>query len=280
MAEGHTPYRNITLETIDQAITDWFDQTVDAHVVFPNKERKKVPVGFSSGERWVTGRSKRGIRDSNGVIILPIIAVRRTGIDPMGSMSALGIETPTLQISKRLTAKTNDLANLHVNRDPAYRTPSKPVLYEVTTIPFPDRSVFTYEIQIQAQYITQMNAILEKIFHELDLNKSFVAPFQNDSRHPPIGEDFEKRVALDRDYVVGFFDSNIGDSGNFEEFTDQERIVRFATSIRVPAVLQLNPEGEKSSIKIERTSFLLNFGKEKVTFVDTQEEADKIFGNR
>lgn len=280
MAESHTPYQNVTLETIDKSIVDWFDQTVDAHVLFPNQERKKVTVGFSSGERWVTGRSKRGIRDNNGVLILPIIAVRRTGIDPVGSMSALGTETETLQISKRLTAKTNDLANLHVNRDPAYRTPAKPVLYEVTTIPFPDRSVFTYEIMIQAQYITQMNTILEKIFHELDMNKSFVAPFLNDARHPPIGEKFEKRAPLDRDYVVGFFDTNIGDSGNFEEFTDQERIVRFSTSIRVPAVLQLNPEGEKPSIRVEHTSFLLNFGKEKVTFVDTQEEADKIFGNR
>jgi len=278
MADEHVNYRNVTLETIDRAVKDWFDKTVDAHVATPNGDRKKVSVGFSAGERWITARQKKGIRDSNGVLILPIISIRRSGIEPSPTMQALGTETATLQISKRLTAKTNDLANLNTNRDPAHRTPAKPVLYEVTTIPFPDRSILTYEVQVQAQYILQMNAILEKIFHELDINKTFVAPFENDNRHPPIGEEFEKRSPIDREYVVGFFDSTLSDAGNFEEFTDQERIVRFSTSIRVPAVLQLNPEGEQQSIKVETTSFLLNFGTENVTFVDNPEDIEKIFG--
>lgn len=279
MAEEHNHYQSITLETIDQAIKDWFDKTVDSHVKFPNGDRKKVHVGFSSGERWITARQKKGVRDNNGVLILPIISIRRSGIEPTPSMSALGTETATLQISKRITKKTNDLMNLNRNRDPAHRTPAKPVLYEVTTIPFPDRSIITYEIQVQAQYILQMNAILEKMFHELDISKSFVAEFDNDGRHPPIGEDFEKREKLHKSYVVGFFDTTVTDGGNFEEFTDQERIVRFSTTIRVPAILQLDPEGEKSSVQVERTSYLLNFGTERTTFVDNPEDADKIFGD-
>jgi len=278
MAEEHTYYENITLETIDQAIKDWFDLTVDSHVNFPNGERKKVAVGFSSGERWITARQKKGVRDNNGVLILPIVSIRRSGIEPTPSMSALGTETATLQISKRITAKTNALQNLNVTRDPAHRTPAKPILYEVTTIPFPDRSIITYEVQVQAQYILQMNSILEKMFHELDISKSFVAPFDNNGRHAPVGEHFESRKKLSKSYVVGFFDTTVSDGGNFEEFTDQERIVRFTTTVRVPAVLQLDPEGEKPSIQIERTSFLLNFGTENTTFVDDPTDADKIFG--
>ena len=280
MPTKHPEYRNVTLETIDLAIRDWFDRTVDAHVSHPGGDRKKVMVTMAAGERWVTARQKRAFRDKNGVLMLPIISIRRSSIEPAQNMSALGTETAVMQISRKVSKKTNDLLNLHKSRDPSRRIPSKPVLYEVTTIPFPDRSVLTYEIQVQAQYITQMNSILEKMFHELDMSKSFVAPFDNDNRHPPIGVEFEERKLIDYGYVVGFFDSTLSDGGNFEEFTDQERIVRFNTSIRVPAVLQLDPEGERPSIKTETTAYTVTFGEESVKFVDDPEELEKIFGNK
>lgn len=269
----------ITLETIDLAIRDWFDKTVDAHVAQPNGLRKKVSVGWSAGERWVSAREKKGIRDTNGILILPIISIRRSAIEPGGGMSALGTETATLQISKRISEKTNNLANLWAQRESYRRTPAKPVVYEVTTIPFPDRNILTYEIQIQAQYISQMNVIIEKMFHELDIAKSFVAPFENDGRHPLIGDQFEDRPKMNKNYVVGFFDSTINDGGNFEEFTDQERIVRFSTTIKVPAVLQLDPEGEKPAVTVTRTAFGLNFSDETVHFTDNPSDIRKIFGD-
>ena len=277
MAAEHAFYSDVTLETVDKAVFDWFDRSVDAHVQHPNGERKKVVVMFASGERWATSREKRGMRDTNGVLILPIITLRRSGIDPSPVMSALGTETAKFQISKRISPKTNDLMNLNTSRVPSKRL-ARPVIYEVTTIPFPDRSILTYELQVQAQYIVQMNSILEKIFHELDIGKSFVAPFENDGKHPQLGEDFEKRTPIDRGYVVGFMDSNGSDTGNFEEFTDQERIVRYSSQIRVPTVLQLDPEGEQPSVQVERTTFLLNFGEEKICLVDDPEEIEKIFG--
>ncbi len=273
-------YDNITLETIDRAVIDWFDKTVDAHVRHPNKDRMKVRVTLAAGERWVSAREKKGVRDENGVLILPIISVRRSGMEPSPQMSALGAETPTLQIAKRISQKTNDLINLHASRDPARRTPPRPVVYEVYTIPFPHRSILTYELQVQTQYITQMNMILEKMAHMLDISNSFVAPFDNDHRHPPIGDDFEKRVPVKGGYVVGFMDATLNDGGNFEEFTDQERIIRFSTQLRVPAVLRLDPEGEKPAVKVERTSFGLGFSEETTHFVDDPNEADKIFGPR
>lgn len=273
-------YENVTLRTVDQAVQAWFDKTVDAHVERPDGARFKVTAQLSSGERAVTSRERRGIRDANGVLILPIISIRRSGVDPTPTMSALGVETPFIQIAKRLEKKTSDLANLNLTRDPAFRKPLKPVVYQVTTIPFPNRSVLTYELQIQAQFITQMNAILEKMFNELDLHTSFVAPFHNDGKHPQIGEDFEKRQKIDRGYVVGFMDAQTADNGNFEEFTDQERIVRWSTQIRVPAVLQLDPEGEKPAIQTQTTSFNLRFAEENITFLDNPEDADKIFGPR
>lgn len=280
MAEEHASFQQVTLETVDLAIRDWFDKTVDAHVNHPGGERRKVSVGWSAGERWVLAREKKGIRDSNGVLVLPVISIRRSGIDPSPIMSALGAESPTIQIAKKIAQKTNNLQNLWFNRDSGHKLPQNPVVYEVTTIPFPDRNILTYEFQVQAQYISQMNSILEKVFHELDIAKSFVAPFENDGRHPPIGEQFEDRKKMTKNYVVGFFDSTLSDGGNFEEFTDQERIVRFSTTIRVPAVLQLDPEGEKPALQTTRTAFGFNFAEETTYFLDNQEDVDKIFGKK
>jgi hypothetical protein len=274
----HAPYDQVTLEVIDQAINDWFDRTVDAHVQDQSKQRKKVPVHFASGERWINSREKKGLRDKNGMIILPVITLRRTGIDPSSDMAALGTETPTIQISKRISQKTNNLRNLSKLRVPSQRIDGATV-YEVTTIPFPDRSILTYDVNIQTQYIVQMNSILEKIFHELDIQKSFVAPLVNNHRHPKISVPFEERGKLKDPYIVGFFDSSVADGGNLDEFTDTERIVRFTTTIRVPTVLQLDPEGEEPAIKVEKTSFKLNFGEESVHFVDDPEELELIFGN-
>ena len=274
----HAYVQNVTIESIDAAILDWFDRTVDAHVDDPVGKRK-VPVKMASGERWVTSREKKGIRDDSGKIILPVITIRRTGIDPDVSMQSLGIETPTLQIAKRISAKTNNLQNLNNAAAPALKSPISPVVYEVTTIPFPERKVMNYEIQIQTQYQVQMNAILEKMFSLTELQNSFVAPLENDNRQPPKGENFEDRKKMDKAYVVGFFDSASSDNGNLEEFTDQERIIRYTTSIRVPAVLQLDPEGTKPAVKVERTAFGLSFGGETVHLVDDPLELELIFGN-
>jgi hypothetical protein len=274
----HVSVQNITIESIDEAIHGWFDRTVDARVEFPNGELKKVPVVFSTGERWAVSRQRKGLRDANGVLILPLISVRRTAIEPAQNMQAMGTETPTLQVAKRISPKTNTLQNLDASRSPSQRLSPGPVVYEVTSIPFPDRSIMTFEVVVQTQYILQMNAILEKVFHELDIQKSFVAPLDNHHRHPQIGIPFEERPPMTDPYVVGFFDTTLSDSGNFEEFTDQERIIKYTTSIRVPTTLQLDPEGEKPSIKVERTAFGLNFGAEAVIFVDDPMELEAVFG--
>ena len=260
------------------AINAWVDKTVDAHVETATEKRKKVPVIFSSGERFATSKTKKALRDDNGVIILPMMSIRRTGISPNMSMQALGTETPNMQFAKRIDQKSNLLQNLEKSLPISKRGRAKTV-YEVYTMPFPDRSVFNYELIVQTQFTTQMNSIIEKFVHELDIQKSFVAPLENDDRHPQIGVQFEDRIPLKREYVVGFFDAELSDGGNLDEFTDQERIVKWTTSITVPATLQLDPEGEKPSIQVERTSFDMRFGTEVVGFVDDPMELELIFGD-
>lgn len=271
------PLQVVTIETIDQAISDWLDKTVDASVEHPNGQRRKVPVLMSSGERFATGRTRKGIRDKNGVLVLPIISFRRTSVSPDPSMQGLGTETATLTVSRRITPKTNNLMNLQAARKDDQRfVPDKPVVYEVTSIPFPDRSIMNYELTVQAQYMTQANSIVEKLLNSLDLQKSFLAPFDNPGRNPPAGEEFELRKPLNSGFVVGFITGDLSDAGNFEEFTDQERIVQWTVGLQVPATLQLDPEGTRPMAQHSYTAFGLSFGPEESHFVD-EDELDKVF---
>src|SRR5574337_1801734 len=82
--------RRIRVEDVDRAVKAWFDRTVDAHVTSPQGERRKVAVTFASGERWVASADRKGIRDRDGRLILPVIQVRRTGMDPVDDVAVAG----------------------------------------------------------------------------------------------------------------------------------------------------------------------------------------------
>lgn len=280
MAE-HVEYSNLTIESVDSAVHTWLDKTVDAHVEDQNGSRKKVPVLFATGERWAASRTQRGLRDENGVLILPVMSVRRTGVDMTQSMSSLAVEEGNFQIAKKVHRKTNSLQNAASLRSQGLQPIQKPVVYEVTTIPYPSTCVISYELVVHTQYITQMNSIIEKIVAQMDIQNSFVSLLENGTRDPQTNVPFVKRVAnKDDPYIVGFFDAGMSSGDNFEEFTDQERIVKYSTNITVPAVLQLDPEGTKPSIQKELTSFALDFGGDESHFVDDPYELELIFQQR
>jgi len=274
-------YQNVYIETIDRAVRDWFDKTVDVRLKVADGSLFKVPVQFSQGERWAAGRTKHAFRDSNGVLILPIIAIRRTSIKPDPTWMALGVQTENIQFAKRLDPKTNEIKNAE-GLKPDTLARKYPAIYDVYTIPFPDRMIANYQLIIQTQYITQMNEVLQKTWRSLDIQKSFVAPFENDGRHTPrsdqYGGPYREAAPLSKPYVVGFLEEDMADTGNLEEFTDTERIVKYSTNITVPFVLQTSPEGEVPAIQVTRTAYKAVFKDESFVFVDDPAELDKIFG--
>lgn len=260
---------NVTIESVDRAIRDWFDKSVDARVDSPNGLHK-VPVYFSSGERWAVGRTKQGFRDENGVLILPVISLRRVSIDPDPAMTSLACQVPSIQFARRVDPKTSDV------RNQGY----KGSVYDVYTIPFPNGVIAEYQLVVQTQFISQMNQILEKLWKTLDILKQFLAPINNDGRQqtPRDLQEQNVKTLIKYPYVVGFLDSAAADGGNFEEFTDQERIVKYQTDIKVPFVLQTEPEGQGSSVKVERTAYKVVLRDEQWHFVDDPEDLDDVFG--
>lgn len=291
MSEGPRPqnFRPIGLEDVDRAIYRWFDKLVDAHVDGPAGERTKVPISFASSERWVSSKERKGIRDKDGRMILPMIGIRRRSMDPNNGMLALGSNVPRLQVSRRVSPVTNVRMNNRVER-PVSQWGEKPVVYDVYTIPFPFNGTAVYELVVQTQKQTHMNAILQKILGELEFYDvpCFVAPIVDDGRHEALPSDtselapqqdspFESRPIIDGYYVVGYLDSEVSDAGNLDEFTDEERIIRFDTTFRVPVYLQMDSEGTREPVQVERTAFKVAFKDETVSFVDDPFELELIF---
>lgn len=285
-------YRELRLEDIDRAVRDWFDRRVDAHVSDPVAgERRKVPVLFASGERWVTGRDERGVRDKDGMLILPVMTLRRKSVDPVNGMLGLGSNVATLQVARFVSPATSQLANLDQSRPLSQRRLRQSAVYDIHTVPFPFNGIVSYEVVVQAQYITQVNAITEKFISRLEFYDvpTFVVPVPYRPMEGERGGDgqsevdasehipYEARGPLDDYYVVGYLEGDFGEDGNLEEFTDQERIVRTSFTFRVPTALTLDPEGTRPAAQVVRTAFGLTLGEERIVRFDSQEELDAFF---
>lgn len=232
---GRYSIKPVTIKTVDQSCIDYFDKRLNIHVDSGTDKRSKVPVIFATGERWALIRDNKGIRDDNGTLILPLISVRRTLIDRTPGEHALGQETPSITIRKQIHSKTANIQNaLYARAVRGFPQPKREPVYEYLTIPFPDFANVYYEIVIWAQYQNQMNEILEKIFYNYDHGDSFVMPVEYDG-HKRKGNSY---------YFVGFRDGNVAPQSNVEEFSDQERIIKYLYTIKVPAYFMFDPKDE------------------------------------
>jgi hypothetical protein len=237
--KGRYEISTTTIRTVDQAVVDYFDKKIAIHVD-TQRGRNKVPVIFAAGERWKLIRDKKGLRDENGMLILPLLTVRRTDIDRTKGFGGMAQEVPFVTVTSNIHSKTGNLQNRLEQRRlgglPVAKK-ERQVAREYLTIPFPDFMTVFYEVAIWTQFQSQMNEVLEKIFHRYEHMDSFVMPVDYDGKKPK-GDGY---------YFVGFRDGNVSSQSNVEEFTDQERIIRYSYTIKVPAYLMLDPKDEPLS---------------------------------
>jgi hypothetical protein len=237
--KGRYEIKPVTIETVDQAAVDYFDKKLNVHVD-TERGRSKVSVMYASGERWKLIR-KNNFRDENGTLILPIISVRRTDIDRTPGFGGMAQEVPEITVSSVIHPKTSNVQNLLRTRQenkhfPSVSDPkaSTAVVREYLTLPFPDFCTIYYEVSIWTQYQTQMNDILEKIFYKYEHMDQFVMPVEYDG----------KLMKGNSYYFVGFREGNVTPQSNVEDFTDQERIIKYAYAFKTPVYLILDPKDE------------------------------------
>ncbi len=241
--KGRYDIKPVTIESVDQAVFDYFDKSL-AIQVDVERGRKKIPVTWATGERWKLIR-KNKFRDENGTVILPLISLRRTDIDRTPGFGGLGQESAYITIKKEIHHKSGNMMNaVQARKSLGFPEAKVEPVYEILTIPYPDFANIFFEVSIWCQYETQMNEVLEKIFYRYDHRDSFVMPVEYDGDKPK-GEGY---------YFVGFREANVTPQSNTEDFTDQERIIKYTYTIKTPVYLILSPKDEPLSYGKDRES--------------------------
>ena len=148
----------ISLMDLDSAIMYYFTEVIKPTVV-DNGENIKVPVMYSSPERWAAVQKTGFMRDKKRQLILPAIAFRRTGMtkDETIPLDTMDPEEPKLhwQFERKYT-DANRYDNFSVQQG---LIPQR----EFYNVAVPDFMVLTYDFMIWTHYIEQMNKIVERI---------------------------------------------------------------------------------------------------------------------
>jgi hypothetical protein len=252
------------IEDIDRSIFKLFDEELP--LFFVQKDNNtKIPVIFATGERAFILRRNKPLTDKSGALILPLVSILRSGLDhePTANGFGVGPGDGTMVISKRKHHESSDYFNKEnseglqnqgnvVNQKkhlgPSLRSyrrnigttgisnaPSAPVT-EIISMPSPRYFSVTYEVTFWAQYLQQMNDMLEAVMSSYT---------HNPSRSFKIGT--EKGY-----WFVAYVDSALTGDLNFDSMTDAERIVKYNFSISVNGYI-INPKFPGSQTLLRRT---------------------------
>lgn len=201
---GDAPLKDIefqasTIETIDRALFNYLNDECNFHVN-SNKGWKKVPVIWVGAERAFQVKERKEIRDSGGMLVLPMMAVERLSItkDPTrkGLMPANIRDNPdeqggSITVARRIkqdkTSQNRTAAQLRKWSGDEYDGDTRPtmsdrfkatrqdgkVVYQTVTIPMPSRILVEYKISVQTDFHTQMNEILQAVHAKIKNHKEF-----------------------------------------------------------------------------------------------------------
>jgi len=149
---------SVTLMDMDSAIMFYFENVIKPSVK-DNDENIKVPIMYSSPERWKAIKRDGFMRDKKRQVITPVITYRRTSIerDDMIPQDKLDANNPHLfyTFEKKFTQENRyDNMSTQIGLLPQR---------EYYNVALPDYVTLTYDFIIWTSYIEQMNKIVERI---------------------------------------------------------------------------------------------------------------------
>jgi len=225
------------IEDVDRAMFKLFDEDLPFYYELDG-DMKRIPCIFAGGERAMILRRKKPLRDRQGALILPLVSVMRTGID-QETEKGIGPGEGTLTIRKRLAEEDRAYKRL-ANQEGLRNQSNIPTaaqssdfslgvtsknIYEVITIPSPRFFKATYEITFWAQYLQQMNDIIEAFIssYNIDIARSF-------------------KIETNKGYwFVATVDTGLNDSTNFDGYADDERLIKTSITMSVTGYI-INPK--------------------------------------
>jgi hypothetical protein len=268
---GEVPFQPSTIETVDRALFDYIDDTLDISCT-TNKGWKKVPFYWTGAERAYQIKHDRELRDNNGVLIYPLMTVERTTLTrDIGNRDSALAPIPHLEATKGYSFtvgrvikqdKTANFANadskrvvLNVGNGQATypRKENKKVVYETLTMPIPVYLEATYTLVIKTEYQQQMNEILTPFMTAPGGTNYFVVKKD--------GHQFE--VFVGSDYAVESNGSSLG---------EDERGYKTNLTFRVVGyVIGAGKNAEQPKVVRRENAVEIKMPRERVIFGDINE---------
>jgi len=278
------------LADIDRALFNLFDKKI-GFTISSKQSSRAVPVIFAGAEKFAMVKNQPA-RDENGAFVLPMISIARTGIDQSENMGGLGRgigqDSGDLVIKTRLSSddrkyqaiknklnlknQTNVTAPVHetqrevIEDGIARRTVGTrravgdnrndkrqgdmlrgnltDNIIEIITVPFPEFFSVKYEVVFWTQYQQQMNELLEQMI----------------SSYHAQGNQF--RIDTEKGYwFVAFVDDALTANDNFEDYAEDERIIKYSFSITTTGYL-VAPQhnGQRSPLRVFCSAPMIEFG--------------------
>ena len=179
-------FRPSTLETIDTALHNWLKDEINISCT-TNKGWKPTPIIWVAGERSYQIKNDKNLRDSEGALIFPMVALQRDAFQktPNNKGRFYGnipnVNDPkggSVTIARRINQeKTANFANADAYKKKSgivgnAGTPgaqqinfpmpkNKKVVYETITIPMPSYIDVNYTISLRTEYQQQINEMVQ-----------------------------------------------------------------------------------------------------------------------
>lgn len=175
-----------TFETIDMALYNWINESLNIHVI-TNEGVKKVPVTWFSRERAFQIKNDKEARDNNGFLDFPRIQLQKIGVNladankrpiPGVFRYAYDYKDGQLGIWKKVSQnKTKNFANTRSQRlygQPNFKSDNPEIVNEYVFIPYPSYYEIKYDISLKSLYIQQLNEMMAPIQRTNPVNNSNV----------------------------------------------------------------------------------------------------------
>lgn len=289
-----------TIETIDSALLSYVQQ-LNLHAR-TNKGFLPVPMIWVGAERTYQLKKDLSLRDSEGLLNLPLITIERKEMTKDASKSRLPSNIPDagdgglIPVRRRIVQdKTNNFRSAQnikksgANSDVGLSQEKLPfsrrfntaplakmfdtrpkslknkVVYETIYIPMPVYVSVKYEIHIRTEYQQQMNTL--------------VAPFI--AAHSPLGRNHKYFIlGHDNHLFEGFIDGTFSNDNNAAKLDEEERIFNTIVNIEVLGYLIGGAENENANLAKKYESFVdVKIPRERVILQDSFDRSNPSGSN-
>ena len=252
-----------TVETIDRSVYNYIKSLSLSTTT--NQGFKPVPIIWGTAERSYQTKNSKEVRDRQGMLILPLISIRRTGFKKelrspgifQGNVpEASDSQGGSLHVRRTLFhQKTLKFANADAKKSTGQKNfpttrPSPKVVYRTITVPMPVNVEVMYEITLRTEYQQQMNELMVP-FVTSPGTINYVPLTEGDHRYE------------------GFIQADYSSNSNLDNFSEEERKFETKISIKVIGyVVSEGPNREKPYYAVRENIVEVKLPRERISLAE------------